>query len=58
MHVHFKPGDWIRHRKAKTAYQVVYTRPDGQLVVQDRRGIRRNLTRPEEYRHAEPEVTQ
>lgn len=54
MPTHFQPGDWIRHRRSSTIYQILYTRPDGRLVVQDRRGIRRNLTRPEEFRHVKP----
>lgn len=58
MTIQFQPGEWIRHRRSKTSYQVIHTRPDGYLVVQDRRGIQRHLTRPEEYRRAEPEVTQ
>ena len=53
MPIRFQPGDHIHHRNSKTIYQVLYIRPDGYLVVLDRRGLRRSLTRPEEYRHAE-----
>ena len=46
----FQPGDWIKHRRNKTPYHVLFVHADGQIVAQDPNGEMHILTRPEMYR--------
>ena len=42
----FQPGDWIRHRRNKTPYRVLFVHADGQIVAEDPNGEMHILTRP------------